>query len=120
MAVDTRFAGTRKNPDLCGSITQITTENFNPGELTHALLCGMAQELYDMYKKMGEDKSGIVGSGNGVRKNEALVRIFEEKFAGKMKMPAHLEEAAVGAAFFALVAGKIKTVEDIHKMTKYL
>ena len=68
MAVDTRFAGTRKNPDLCGSITQITTENFNPGELTHALLCGMAQELYDMYKKMGEDKSGIVGSGNGVRK----------------------------------------------------
>ena len=38
MKVDTRFAGTRKNPDLCGSISGITTENFNPSALTQGVL----------------------------------------------------------------------------------
>jgi len=120
VCVDTRFAGTRKNPDLSGTISGIREENFTPEAFAKGVLWGMATELYDMYKKMGVEKSGIVGSGNGVRKNSALMRIFEEKFAGTMKIPAHLEEAAVGAALFALVAsGKCKTAQDVQKMIKY-
>ena len=120
LCVDTRFAGTRKNPDFSGSISGIREESFNPASLTKGVLSGMAAELYDMYEKMGVKKSGIVGSGNGVRKNKALVRIFEEKFGGSMKMPAHLEEAAVGAALFALVASGIcKSAQDAQKMIKY-
>lgn len=115
--VDTRFAGTRKNPEISGSITEIREESFTPEAFTKGVLSGMVTELHDMYAKMGVEKSGIVGSGNGVRKNKALVRIFEEKFGGTMKMPAHLEEAAVGAALFSLVAsGKCKTAQ---KMIKY-
>lgn len=118
--IDTRFAGTRINPDLSGSISGIREENFTPEAFTKGLLSGMATELYDMYAQMGVEKSGIVGSGNGVRKNEALVRIFEEKFTGTMKMPYHLEEAAVGAALFALVAsGNCKNAQDAQKMIKY-
>lgn len=108
VTVDTRFAGTRKKPDICGSITGITTENFTPASFTKGVLNGMAQELYDMYEKMGVKKSGIVGSGNGIRKNAALVRIFEEKFGARMQIPAHLEEAAVGAALFGIISAEIK------------
>ena len=120
LSVDTRFAGTRKNPEICGKILGITTENFNPSQLTLGVLEGMASELYDMYEKMKSEKSGIVGSGNGIRKNAALVKIFEEKFASKMNTPKHLEEAAFGAALFGLVScGIFKNANEAQKLIKY-
>lgn len=57
LKVDTRFAGTRKNPELSGKIEGITTENFTPAHLTHGVLCGMADELYGMYKLMNVIKT---------------------------------------------------------------
>lgn len=111
--VDTRFAGTRLNSEITGGISGITTENFTPSALTYGVLCGMADELLDLYKQMGVRKSGIVGSGNGIRKNRVLVKIFEEKFGAKMKIPKHLEEAAVGAAMFGMIAcGKFKNAKE--------
>lgn len=80
----------------------------------------MADELLNMYKQMGTVKSGMVGSGNGIRKNKALVKIFEEKFGAKMKIPAHLEEAAVGAAMFGMIScGGFKNAADIGKIISY-
>ena len=120
LTVDTRFAGTRNNPELCGSIGGINTENFNPSQLTLGVLEGMTRELFDMYGLMKVKKSGIVGSGNGIRKNPALVRAFEEKFDGRMKMPKHLEEAAFGAALFGLVScGAFKDAKEVQKLIKY-
>lgn len=111
--VDTRFAGTRLNSEITGGISGITTENFTPSALTYGVLCGIADELLDLYKQMGVRKSGIVGSGNGIRKNRVLVKIFEEKFDAKMKIPKHLEEAAVGAAMFGMIAcGKFKNAKE--------
>lgn len=107
LKVDTRFAGTRKDPDVCGSVLGITTENFVPSQITLGVLDGMATELYNMYVQMNAKKCGIVGSGNGVRKNLSLVKIFEKKFGAKMKIPAHMEEAAYGAALFALISGGV-------------
>lgn len=119
--VDTRFAGTRLNPAVTGSISGITTENFTPESLTYGVLCGMADELLDMYRQMNVKKSGIVGSGNGIRKNKALVKIFEEKLAAKMKIPKHVEEAAVGAAMFAMVAcGEFTAKNDVRKIICYI
>ena len=113
--VDTRFAGTRLNSEITGGISGITTENFTPSALTYGVLCGMADELLNMYEQMGVRKSGIVGSGNGIRKNKALVRIFEEKLGAKMKIPAHLEEAAVGAAMFAMIGcGAFKNAKEVQ------
>lgn len=120
LKVDTRFAGTRKNPEICGSITGITTENFSPSQIARGVLEGMATELFDMYKEMEAEKSGIVASGNGIRKNAALVKIFEEMFNSDMKVPKHLEEAAFGAALFALVAcGEFKNARDVQNLIKY-
>ncbi len=118
--VDTRFAGTRKNTELCGSITGITTHNFTPVEFTMGVLEGMATELYDMYKQMNTKRSGIVGSGNGVRKNPALIKTFEKIFGAKMKVPCHLEEAAYGAALFGLIScGVFENSAQAQKIINY-
>ena len=119
--VDTRFAGTRLNSEITGGISGITTENFTPSALTYAVLSGMADELLDMYKQMNVSKSGIVGSGNGIRKNKTLVKIFEEKLGAKMKIPKHVEEAAVGAAMFGMVAcGEFAAGKDVRKIICYI
>ncbi len=118
--VDTRFAGTRLNSEITGGISGITTGNFTPSALTYGVLCGMTDELLNMYEKMGICKSGIVGSGNGIRKNKALVRIFEERLGAKMKIPSHLEEAAFGAAMFAMIAGgKFKNAKEVQSIISY-
>ena len=49
----------------------------------------------------------LIGSGNGLRRNLALRRVFEKRFGLKMMIPAHTEEAAYGAALFGLAAGGI-------------
>ena len=120
LIVDTRFAGTRKNPEICGGISGINTENFNPSQFTLGVLNGMATELFNMYKQMNSEKSGIVGSGNGIRKNSNLVKVFEKLFNSDMKIPKHLEEAAFGAALFGLIScGVFKNANDAQKLIKY-
>ena len=120
LAVDTRFAGTRSNKSLCGSISNITTENFTPSQLTLGVLNGMASELFTMYKAMNVNRSGIVGSGNGVRKNPALVSALEKTFGTKMLIPNHTEEAATGAALYGLVSCKaFKTAKEAQNLIKY-
>ena len=118
--VDTRFAGTRKNPEICGNISGITTENFNPSQLTLGVLEGMATELFQMYEHMGAKKCGIVGSGNAVRKNPALIKVLERCFDSKMKVPSHSEEASVGAAMFGLIScGAFKNSKEAQKIIRY-
>ncbi len=118
--VDTRFAGTRKQPDVCGGISGITVNNFTPANLTYGFLDGMMEELFHMYVQMGERRINLVGSGNGIRKNGALAKIAEGKFGGKLKVPAHMEEAAYGAALFGLVAcGAFESAERAQTLIKY-
>ncbi|MBQ8597099.1 MAG: hypothetical protein IJ409_04840 [Lachnospiraceae bacterium] len=104
LQVDTRFAGTRANPKVRGSITGIGEENFRPGNLTRGVLEGMTEELYRMYRTMQVSAKGLVGSGNGIRRNSKLVEVIEDYFGETLKIPAHKEEAAFGAALFGLVA----------------
>ncbi|MBQ4528888.1 MAG: hypothetical protein II998_12550 [Clostridia bacterium] len=119
--VDTRFAGTRLCSDICGKIEGITTENFTPSNLTAGFLDGMVKELFDMYLNMSVKKYGIVGSGNGIRKNPALTSTFEKRFGSKMKIPSHAEEAAFGSALYALVAcGIFKDRSEVRKKVSYL
>ena len=121
LTVNTRFAGTRKDPQSSGSISGITTENFNPSALTYGFLCGMADELFTMYKQMDENKIGIVGSGNGVRKNPAFIKIVEKKFGRTLKVPLHTEEAAFGAALYGLVCcGAYKNAREVQKLISYI
>ena len=120
LKVDTRFAGTRSNSTLKGAVTNISTYNFTPAQLTLGVLDGMVSELYEMYELMNFKAKGIVGSGNGVRKNKKLTRIVENRFRGKLKMPAHSEEASLGAAIFALVSvGIFANAKEVQRLIKY-
>ena len=104
--VDTRFSGTRSRPDITGSITGITEENFCPGALTVGVIRGILQELHAMYEDMtrltGRHAKILVGSGNGIRKNELMQRLAADMFGMKIYIPEHKEEAACGAALCAM------------------
>lgn len=120
LIVDTRFAGTRSNANLCGSISGITTENFGPTQLTHGVLAGMVRELFEMYQKMNADRRGIAGSGNALRRNVALTAEFERVFGAKMRIPKHLEEAAFGAALFASIScGIFQNAKEAQRLIQY-
>ena len=120
LTVDTRFSGTRANKDILGSVTNISTENFTPQNLTLGVLLGMVTELYNLYKEMGVNKTSLMGSGNGIRKNKPFIKLTEEKFGSPLKIPAHKEEAAYGAALFgAICKGYFKNAEDAQKLIKY-
>ena len=119
LKVDTRFAGTRADATARGSITNISTDNLTPPDLAFGVLKGMIQELFDMYCLMNKTHGGIVGSGNGIRKNKVLAQIAERVFGGKLRIPTYTEEAACGAALFALVASKNKTLDDVRALIKY-
>jgi sedoheptulokinase len=120
LTVDTRFAGTRINPEITGGISNITVSNFTPFDLTRGFIEGIINELHDMYLDFGIKANGIVGSGNGIRKNRALIEIAEKKFSLKMQVPCHTEEAAMGATMFALIAvGYYKNIKEAVKQIKY-
>lgn len=107
LIVDTRFSGTRSDPELRGRIDDISTENFTPAALTYGVLDGMAEELYEMYQTIeagtGQKKIKIVASGNGMRKNKWLQKIVSEKFHMPLQLAEYEEEAAVGAVRSAVL-----------------
>jgi len=99
------FQGTRKNPSLRGCITGLTPDNFTPVHLLQGLMQGMADELYGMYQgyldKGGTAPAAMIGSGNGLRKNRHLCRVFEKTFGCPLMLSHYQEEAACGAAIYA-------------------
>ncbi len=117
---DCRFCGTRNNPDLRGSYSEISENNFTPADFAFATLDGMASELFDMYAAADKKANGLVCSGNGMRKNAVLRRIVAEKFGCEIKIPLYEEEAACGAAFAALVAsGVCDCIDEACTKIKY-
>lgn len=118
--VSTRFEGTRDNPLDRGQIGNIGLYNFTPGHLIWGVLHSIADELYTMYESGREKRSILIGSGNGLRKNPALQKIFESLFQTKLLTPLHKEEAAFGAALCGLCAcGEYDSIEEAQKLIKY-
>lgn len=120
--ISTKFCGTRKDPNLRGSVTNLGLDNFTPKDFLLGVMNGIVSELYEMVSSNGADlKIGyLVGSGNGLRQNPALRRMFEERFGMQMVIPKHMEEAAYGAAIFALAACKVApSLNKAQALIKY-
>lgn len=116
---DNRFCGTRTNPELRGSISNISADNFTPEEFTAGVLEGIVSELFQAYKQMGRPAGALVGAGNGIRKNPALIRFFESAFGLPMRIPSYTEEAAYGAALFSMLSsGLYATLEEARSILK--
>lgn len=117
MLADTRFLGSRKNPALAGAFTGIRPENFHPGELCLSVLKGIVEELYSFCLMKNENQDTeikteyIYGSGNGLRQNPLLVKLFEERFQAKLLLYEITEEAAYGAGKYA--SEQEKTYEGV-------
>lgn len=103
--ITTLFQGTRKDPTLRGSITGLGTDNFTPLHFIYGVMHGMADELYAMYKGFldmgGTPPAAMIGSGNGLRRNPHLCKIFEDTFGCPLILSVNDEEAACGAAIYA-------------------
>lgn len=103
--ITTLFQGTRQNPGLRGTIANLGTDNFTPQHFIRGVMNGMAEELYAMYTGYlamgGIVPAAMIGSGNGLRKNRHLCRIFEETFGLPLILSENEEEAACGAAIYA-------------------
>ena len=107
LTVDTRFCGTRRDPSLRASITNLGEDNFDAAHLIRGVLTGMARELYDGYAAMRAAlnvRSDLVltASGNGAKRNPALQSILAQTFGRPLTLSPYDEEAARGAAIFAL------------------
>lgn len=111
LTVDTRFAGTRVDSSISGSITDIGLENFTPENLAAAYIEGIAGELYGFYAAMssgaGQPIAHLIGSGNGLRANPILRAAVERRFGRTVELPVQLEEAALGAALCAAVGAGV-------------
>jgi len=121
---NTLFCGTRDDSSLNAGISNISTDNFNAGNMTNGTLEGIAVELYNMYKIIKKDddtpKNRLIGSGNAIRKTPPLRRILEKKFNMPLYMPKNSEEAAFGAALYACVAiGIYNNLEDAQQIIQF-
>ncbi len=107
MSADTRFCGTRLNPEITGSYANIVEDNFTPDDMILSTLFAMTKELYDMYASSGKKCNGLVCSGNGMRKNAALRKITSDMFESEVLVPLYKEEAAFGAALSSMAGAEI-------------
>jgi sedoheptulokinase len=122
LEINTLFAGSRENFSSRGWIKNIREDNFTPAFMIRGFLDGMARELYDMFLTVpGKEKYlHLIGSGNGLRKNLPFRRIIAEKFHIPIGIPLYQEEAAYGAALFALIcAGRFSGITEAQAMIRY-
>ena len=117
------FCGTRENPDLRASFSDIGQNNFTPGDLTLSVLKGISGELHGFYenfcKLLRHKPTKLVGSGNGIRKNKLLADIFSKQFGMPLQIPLYEEEAAFGCAFAAYAALKNISETQIRNSILY-
>lgn len=103
--VETTFNGTRQDPSRSGAFLHVTSHNFTPLHWTYGLMRGMVEELYQMYLaycSVCPAPSGLVGSGNSLRKNRQLQTLAQKRFSLPFSLSPNREEAACGAALYAL------------------
>lgn len=108
--VETLFDGTRYAPWKRGCISNISISNLTSENLILGFLKGICRELFDFYNLIPEnikkDKTMLVGSGNGIKKNQLLCKAFEEQFKYKLNISQNKEESAFGACICGIVGGK--------------
>ncbi len=114
VTVDTRFSGTRLEPNLRGSIIGIGVDNFTVGNLARGFIEGMVRELAELATAAGvKDFKRIIASGNAVRKNPMVPEVIESFFSMPCYISANREAAALGAAYSAAIGLGLVSRGDI-------
>lgn len=117
LSVSTLFCGTRQNPFLRGSISDIDDVNFTPGNLILGVLCGMTDELKQYFDCMNHaDINHITASGNAVKKNAVLQKLIGDIFETGVYLTNSNEEAAIGCALYGGVVNALINLSDAKKI----
>lgn len=102
----TTFQGTRHNSAVMGSIEHLNVENFTPLHFVYGIMYGIADELSALYERClaacRQRPDTVIGAGNCLRKNPHLIEILEERLGCRILLAKNEEEAAYGAALYAL------------------
>ena len=120
--IDTRFAGTRRDTSIRGTISGIGTDNFTPGNLCLGVLEGICVELRELsigFKPALARGGCLAASGGGVRKSAVLQDILKKIFEMEIIIPVCYEEASFGAALISSVAAGIIDASDAGSLVRY-
>lgn len=115
------FAGRRSKPDERGRIEGISEDNFTPSNLIYGTLKGMIVVLREMIEQFPlQGIEYLVGSGNGIRKNQMLRDAASQVFHQDILVPRFAEEAGIGAALNgAVAAGIYPTFSQAQEIIQY-
>ena len=96
------LSGERYAPDLRGSFTNLSFDNFTIGDMTAALCRGLVTSLRDaLPKELIDSRREVVGSGNAIRRSPLMQQIIRETFGCGLKLQEGSETTACGAALLA-------------------
>ena len=95
------FYGERGREDIRGELLGLSSANLTPSNLCRAVLEGMIEELRELRNQIKVPTTRLLGSGNGIRRNEVLQWILSESFGMDLEISPGDEEAALGAALLA-------------------
>ena len=110
LAVDTRFNGSRKEPNARGSVSSIQLDNLTLGNLVVGTIDGIVDELYQCSVEASEvfqAMERIIATGSSVRKNF----LFQEALDRKFKLPTLIAQVDDGAGFGAALIGAVAAGE---------
>lgn len=114
LAVDTRFAGVRGEPDIRGAISGIGRDNLTPPHLARAFVEGMVTELWNLVPNdLITATTRVIAAGNAVRKNPIVPEVIRSVAGIEPLVATTREEAAVGAACVAAVALGLLNPDDV-------
>ncbi len=103
--IETTFAGTRQAPNQTGSIAGIRNQNFHPTSLAAGIVAGLVEELYQFYGRLPESirlrQINLIGSGNGLLKNQVLRHAIEKRFGMTLILSDSPAMGAIGAVRLA-------------------
>lgn len=106
LAVDTRFNGSRKEPNARGSVSSIQLDNLTLGNLVVGTIDGIVDELYQFSVEASEvfqAMERIIATGSSVRKNF----LFQEALDRKFKLPTSIAQVDDGAGLGAALIGAV-------------
>jgi sedoheptulokinase len=99
------FLGQRGKIGSNASFSNISEANFTPQNMVKSLVQGMVNELYENYKNIPTDTRDriqvLIGSGNGIRKNNHLKKAVELTYDKPLKLLNLSEESCLGAIIHA-------------------
>jgi len=119
LCIEPNFLGERYNSELRGKITNITLDNFTPGNVALALNEGIIRNLKSMIPdEFLNSKERIIASGNALRRTPLLVQAAEGIFGKPVEVIDSCEEAACGAAMLCLISSRHNNSIDYSRFCR--